>query len=94
MILLFIIRLLILICFYITATSVAMRTIVLADHLGIDKLTRAFGMVALFQGIAFMANAPFAGMDGLSVFDNGLISQNINTISHLIQGKGTAVYKI
>ena len=38
-----------------------MRTIVLADHLGIDQLTRAFGMVALFQGAAFMTNAPLAG---------------------------------
>ena len=43
------------------ATAVAMRTIVLADHLGIDQLTRAFGMVALFQGAAFMTNAPLAG---------------------------------
>lgn len=38
-----------------------MRTIVLADHLGMDRLTKAFGMVALFQGIAFMTNAPLAG---------------------------------
>ncbi|KAL4228585.1 hypothetical protein ACF0H5_011635 [Mactra antiquata] len=43
------------------ATAVSMRTIVIADHLGIEKLTRAFGMVALFQGIAFMTNAPLAG---------------------------------
>ena len=47
--------------FFISATSVAMRTIVLADHLGINQLTRAFGMVALFQGAAFMTNAPLAG---------------------------------
>ena len=46
---------------FFAATHVSMRTIVLADHLGIDQLTRAFGMVALFQGAAFMANAPFAG---------------------------------
>lgn len=43
------------------ATAVSMRTIVLADHLGIEKLTKAFGMIALFQGIAFMTNAPLAG---------------------------------
>lgn len=43
------------------ATAVSMRTIVLADHLGIEKLTQSFGMVALFQGVAFMTNAPIAG---------------------------------
>ena len=43
------------------ATAVSMRTIVLADHLGMERLTRSFGMVALFQGVAFMTNAPLAG---------------------------------
>ncbi|KAH3774938.1 monocarboxylate transporter 9-like [Dreissena polymorpha] len=43
------------------ATHVSMRTIVLADHLGIDRLTKSFGLVALFQGIAFVTNAPLAG---------------------------------
>ncbi|KAK3583079.1 hypothetical protein CHS0354_004024 [Potamilus streckersoni] len=43
------------------ATAVSMRTIVLADHLGIHKLTQSFGIVALFQGVAFMTNAPVAG---------------------------------
>ncbi|XP_052803030.1 monocarboxylate transporter 14-like [Mya arenaria] len=43
------------------ATHVSMRTIVLADHLGIERLTRSFGLVALFQGIAFLTNAPLAG---------------------------------
>ncbi|WAR04398.1 MOT9-like protein [Mya arenaria] len=31
------------------------------DHLGIERLTRSFGLVALFQGIAFLTNAPLAG---------------------------------
>jgi hypothetical protein len=39
-----------------------MRTIVLADHLGIEKLTQSFGMVAMFQGVAFLTNAPLAGI--------------------------------
>ncbi|XP_052805444.1 monocarboxylate transporter 14-like [Mya arenaria] len=43
------------------ATHVSMRTIVLADHLGIERLTRSFGLVALFQGVAFLTNAPLAG---------------------------------
>lgn len=45
----------------VAATHVSMRTIVLADHLGIDRLTKSFGLVALFQGIAFLTNAPLAG---------------------------------
>ncbi|XP_033758657.1 monocarboxylate transporter 9-like [Pecten maximus] len=43
------------------ASSVSLRTIVLADHLGIDKLTRSFGLIALFQGIGFIINPPLAG---------------------------------
>ncbi|XP_069115284.1 monocarboxylate transporter 12-like isoform X2 [Argopecten irradians] len=43
------------------ASAVSLRTIVIADHLGIDKLTRAFGLIALFQGIAFIINPPLAG---------------------------------
>ncbi|XP_045207947.1 monocarboxylate transporter 14-like isoform X2 [Mercenaria mercenaria] len=43
------------------ATVVSMRTIVLADHLGIEQLTQSFGMVAMFQGVAFLTNAPLAG---------------------------------
>lgn len=45
--------------------TIALRTIVITDHLGIDKLTRAFGMIAMFQGIAFLVNPPLGGL----VFD-------------------------
>ncbi|GAB1601914.1 monocarboxylate transporter 9-like [Argonauta hians] len=40
---------------------VSLRTIVLADHLGIENLTHAFGIVALFQGIGFTVSPPLAG---------------------------------
>ncbi|XP_070212917.1 monocarboxylate transporter 14-like [Littorina saxatilis] len=43
------------------AVAVSMRTIVLAEQLGIAVLTKAFGMVALFQGVAFTVNPPIAG---------------------------------
>lgn len=45
--------------------TIALRTIVITDHLGIDRLTRAFGMIAMFQGIAFLVNPPLGGL----VFD-------------------------
>ena len=44
-----------------TAVAVSMRTIVLAEQLGIDVLTESFGVVALFQGAAFTVNPPLAG---------------------------------
>jgi len=51
-----------------------MRTIVLADHMGIERLTKSFGLVALFQGVAFIANAPLAGELNCLL---GIILQNI-----------------
>ncbi|KAJ8316157.1 hypothetical protein KUTeg_006171 [Tegillarca granosa] len=43
-------------------STVALRTIVLTEHLGIDLLTHAFGIVAMFQGVAFSVVPPLAGM--------------------------------
>lgn len=33
----------------------------LTEHLGIDVLTHAFGIVAMFQGVAFSVVPPLAG---------------------------------
>ena len=38
-----------------------LRTILIADTLGIDQLTQAFGIIAFFQGMAFTINPPIAG---------------------------------
>ncbi|XP_059144215.1 uncharacterized protein LOC131931435 isoform X2 [Physella acuta] len=43
------------------AVAVSLRTVVLAEQLGIHALTESFGVVALFQGIAFVVNPPIAG---------------------------------
>ncbi|KAL8585917.1 hypothetical protein ACOMHN_061078 [Nucella lapillus] len=43
------------------AVAVSMRTIVLAEELGIQVLTQSFGIVACFQGVAFTVNPPIAG---------------------------------
>ena len=40
----------------------------LAEQLGIEVLTESFGVVALFQGVAFTVNPPVAGSDGVVVF--------------------------
>lgn len=44
------------------AVNVSLRTIVIADLLGIENLTQAFGVVALFQGTAFTVCPPLAGL--------------------------------
>lgn len=67
------------------ATAVSMRTIVLADHLGIDQLTRAFGMVALFQGVAFMTNAPLAGFL-YEEFDSYIVPFCFSGMMYLLSG--------
>ena len=38
-----------------------MTPIVLVDLLGLEKLSNAFGLVLLFQGIGAVAGPPFAG---------------------------------
>ncbi|GFO50232.1 monocarboxylate transporter [Plakobranchus ocellatus] len=40
---------------------VSMRTIVLAEQMGVESLTESFGVVALFQGISFTVWPPIAG---------------------------------
>lgn len=42
-------------------TVVCLRTILIADILGIDQLTVAFGIIAFFQGFTFIVDPPLAG---------------------------------
>ncbi|CAG2225615.1 SLC16A14 [Mytilus edulis] len=42
-------------------TVVCLRTILIADILGIDQLTVAFGIIAFFQGFTFIIDPPLAG---------------------------------
>jgi len=41
---------------------VCLTPIVLVDLLGLEKLSNAFGLVLLFQGIGAVAGPPFAGL--------------------------------
>ena len=45
----------------ISATWTSLRPIVLVELLGIDNLTNAFGLLAMFQGVAFTVGPPIAG---------------------------------
>ncbi|KAK6168441.1 hypothetical protein SNE40_020972 [Patella caerulea] len=43
------------------AVAVSMRSIVIADLMKIERLTQSFGIIALFQGVAFIICPPLAG---------------------------------
>jgi len=43
------------------AAFVALRSIVLVELLGIQKLTNAFGLTSLFSGFAVLFGSPLAG---------------------------------
>lgn len=40
---------------------VGLTSVILVDLLGLEKLTNAFGLLLLFQGIASLVGPPFAG---------------------------------
>lgn len=48
-------------CYSFSACFASLRSIVVVDLLGLDKLTNAFGLLLLFQGIAAIIGAPLAG---------------------------------
>lgn len=41
---------------------VGLTSVILVDLLGLDKLTNAFGLLLLFQGIASLIGPPLAGL--------------------------------
>jgi hypothetical protein len=41
---------------------VTLTSVILVDLFGIERLTNAFGILLLFQGIATFIGPPFAGM--------------------------------
>jgi len=45
----------------VSAAFIALRSIVIVDLLGIEKLTSAFGLLALFQGIVALVGLPISG---------------------------------
>lgn len=43
------------------ACFASLRTIIVVELMGLEKLTNAFGLLMMFQGIATIIGAPIAG---------------------------------
>jgi len=67
-------------CLYLAATFIALRSIVLVEILGIQKLTNAFGITVLFQGFAVLMGSPISGFFPLSVNMICLLTQPISLV--------------
>ncbi|RZF37834.1 hypothetical protein LSTR_LSTR016975, partial [Laodelphax striatellus] len=52
---------------------VGLTSVILVDLLGLDRLTNAFGLLLLFQGIASLVGPPIAGWlyDAMGSYDPG-----------------------
>jgi MFS family permease len=63
---------------------VGLTSVILVDLLGLEKLTNAFGLLLLFQGIASLVGPPIAG--NVIVFNNKMytFSQVMYEQSYLI----------
>ena len=47
----------------ISAVFVSLRSIIMAELLGIEKLTSSFGLVTMCQGLSAFIGAPIAGKE-------------------------------
>lgn len=46
---------------FFTAPFMAMKSLILVDFLGIERLTNSFGLLLMFQGFAVMMGPPLIG---------------------------------
>lgn len=51
--------------FYLSAVFASLRSIIVVDLLGLEKLTNAFGLLLLFQGVAATVGSPLLGNKNL-----------------------------
>lgn len=60
---------------FLIGAYVGLTSVILVDLLGLDKLTNAFGLLLLFQGIASLIGPPIAGVlyDVLKSYDPGFM---------------------
>lgn len=47
--------------FFFAACFASLRSILVVEYLGLEKLTNCFGLFLLFQGIGALLGAPIAG---------------------------------
>lgn len=74
-----------------SAAYVLLTTLVLADLLGADKFTNAFGLLLLFQGVATLIGPPIVGVlfDAYKSYNPGFILMGI-----MISLSGIMLYPI
>merc|ERR1719244_1812807 len=62
-----------------SAAYVLLTTLVLADLLGADKFTNAFGLLLLFQGVASFIGPPIVGFmfDAYGSYNKGLVLMGV-----------------
>merc|ERR1711971_818499 len=62
-----------------SAAYVLLTTLVLADLLGADKFTNAFGLLLLFQGVATLIGPPIVGVlfDHYRSYNSGFILMGV-----------------
>merc|ERR1719394_1691016 len=62
-----------------SAAYVLLTTLVLADLLGADKFTNAFGLLLLFQGVATFIGPPIVGFmfDAFNSYNPGFITMGV-----------------
>ncbi len=52
---------------YFAAAFVSLRSILMVELIGLDKLTNAFGLVTMCQGLSAFIGAPIAGLVYLEI---------------------------
>ncbi|TPP65571.1 Solute carrier family 16 member 1 [Fasciola gigantica] len=84
-------------CFYgfVIAAFISVRTILIVEVIGLDRLTNAFGFLLLFQGMAIVAAPPLLGslydvfhdfgftfiLGGLAIFLSGVLCFPLSAVS-------------
>jgi hypothetical protein len=64
----------------IAACFASLRSILIVELMGLDKLTNAFGLLLLFQGVAAAIGSPVAGIKGIAYcapVNDALAYQNV-----------------
>lgn len=61
-----------------SACFASLRSIIVVELMGLEKLTNAFGLLMMFQGIAAIVGVPIAGKLEL----NSIVFQSILSLSY------------
>jgi len=70
---------------YVTAVFITLKSILVVDLLGLDKLTTAYGILSLLEGVGSLAGTPLIGTLGCTRHFVAPATVLHTTIHHLIQ---------